>query len=74
MSKDRCGCINDCCDNNNNILGFGGCNWIWIILLVFLFCPGIFGGCCDNGCGNNNWIWIILLAIFFIPGFGFGNC
>lgn len=38
--------------------GFGGlfgngCEWIWIIIIILILCPGIFGGfgrnnCCDN--------------------------
>ena len=76
LTATNCGCGNSCgCANNSNN-GFGGCNFIWIILL--LSCcggcggngNGILGGnCgCNDGCGNNNscdWlIWILLISCF----------
>lgn len=45
------------CGNNNGLCGCIGNNWLWIILLILLFCGcgGTSyqnGGCgCDNNCG-----------------------
>ena len=48
--------MGSCCE------GFGGNNWLWIILL--LLC-GNNGNGCGNGCSSdgNSWWWIILLLL-----------
>lgn len=70
LSATNCGCNNNC----GSIFGNNGCNWIWIILLLFC-CGGCGNGGmlgsnnCGCGCDNNNncceWlIWILLISCF----------
>lgn len=88
LSAANCGC------NNNNSCGCGilsnscgnNCSWLWIIILLVVFCGGnngILGGnsCNDNcDCGhrhnNNNCcdIIIILVLLSVFCGNGNGNC
>lgn len=60
----------DCCDST---LGIFGSNWIWIIILILIFCCG-FGRdrCGSDGIlgagifgGNCSWIWILLILFCF---------
>lgn len=70
LTANNCGC--NTAANNSCGFGFGGNNFIWIILL--LSCcgngdsgcgGGLLGG--NSGCGNNScdWlIWILLISCF----------